>query len=227
MKSLSDFSAVIFDLDGLVLDTESTYIIAWQRAVEKMGYDFSTLSMSKLSGLHYDALIKLFFSHFGAKFDLNHFNSLSAKYWHDDVQQYGIARKSGFDELLTLIKECNLPFCLATNSAKINAQECLILAGLAGTFSLIISRDDVKQGKPAPDIFLQAAKCLQQPIQQCLVLEDSWIGIKAAQAAGAIPILIPSFEVNLESMRGEKVGIFSDLKHVAEMIRTQCKVNIA
>lgn len=218
MKNIPEFSAVIFDLDGLVLDTESTYILAWQQAAGIMGYDFSLLSASVLSGLHYRAVVEVLFTNFGADFDLPRFNRLSAECWHAYVQQQGIAKKSGFDELLALIKQFNIPFCLATNSAEMNARECLAVAGLAQTFSVIISRDDVKQGKPAPDIFLAAAQRLQQPIQQCLVLEDSPVGIQAAQAAEAIPVLIPSVLPLTTSMLTQNVTVFTDLHQVAEMV---------
>jgi HAD superfamily hydrolase (TIGR01509 family) len=223
MKVLPDFSAVIFDLDGLVLDTESTYLIAWQQAAETMGYDFSVLSESMLSGLHYHAVIEILFANFGIDFDLSRFNQLSGECWRDYVQQHGIAKKSGFDELLSVIKQFNMPFCLATNSAEFNARECLRLAGLDDVFSLIISRDNVQQGKPAPDIFLHAARCLQQPIQHCLVLEDSLVGIQAAQMAGAIPVLIPSVEQSAESVINQNINVFSDLSQVVEIVRDNFK----
>ena len=216
---LPDFSAVIFDLDGLVLDTESTYIKAWQQAAQVMGCDFSILSVQALSGLHYQSLVKILLENFGANFDLARFNRLSGECWRNYVRQRGIEKKSGFDELLAVIKQLNIPFCLATNSAEINARECLTVAGLAETFSVIVSRDDVEHGKPAPDIFFTAAKRLQQPIEQCLVLEDSLVGIAAAQAAGAIPLFIPSIVSLLKSMQCQNVRMFSDLAQVANLIR--------
>jgi HAD superfamily hydrolase (TIGR01509 family) len=219
MKKLPEFSAIIFDMDGLVLDTESTYIMAWQQAAEIMGYDSSCLSEQILSGLHYSAVVEVLFSCFGANFDLQRFNQLSGQCWRDYVQQHGIQKKSGFDKLLTVIKHWQIPFCLATNSAELNARECLAFAGLEQAFSIIISRDDVKHGKPAPDIFLTAAQRLQQPITQCLVLEDSLVGIQAASAAGAIPLFIPSV-FPIPAINHESV-IFSDLNQVANMLRQQ------
>jgi beta-phosphoglucomutase len=209
------FSAVIFDLDGLVLDTESTYFRAWRRAAEQMGYDFSSISHSDLSGLHYQAVMALLLKNFGADFNSVLFNQLSSEYWRVDVTEKGIAQKKGFDTLLKRIQNQQIPFCLATNSPKINVQECLTFAGLEHVFSIIVSRDDVKQGKPAPDIFLKAAEHLQQPIETCLILEDSRVGIQAAEAAGAIPVLIPSFIVNTPILLSPKVQVFADLHHVA------------
>ena len=218
MKKLPPFSAIIFDLDGLVLDTETTYFIAWQQAAETMGYDFSLLATHTLSGLHYQSLIKVLQASFGEDFDLQRFNQLSGQCWRDYVQEFGIAKKHGFDELLAVIENLNIPFCLATNSAEKNARECLALAGLQQTFSVIISRDDVENGKPAPDIFLTAAERLQHSIAQCLVLEDSLVGIAAAQAAGAIPVLIPSAVSIAESELSQNVAVFGDLNQVAQLI---------
>jgi HAD superfamily hydrolase (TIGR01509 family) len=223
VNNFSDFSAIIFDLDGLVLDTESTYLVAWRQAAEIMGYDFSVISAQTLSGLHYQAVVEILLATFCADFDLIKFNRLSAECWRDYVQQHGITRKPGFDELLAAIKQHNIPFCLATNSAEMNARECLGLAGLTQVFSVIISRDDVKHGKPAPDIFLIAAQRLQQPIEQCLVLEDSLVGIQAAQAAGAMSILIPSILPLSESRLNQNTTVFADLSQVAEIIREDVK----
>jgi beta-phosphoglucomutase-like phosphatase (HAD superfamily) len=85
-----------------------------------------------------------------------------------------------------------IPFCLATNSALANAEECLQSSGLAGVFPAIIARDHVESGKPAPDIFLKAAAVLDIPIERCMVLEDSSTGIEAASKAGALPVLVSS-----------------------------------
>lgn len=223
MKSFPKFSAIIFDLDGLVLDTESTYLMAWQQAANIMGYDAERLSAGVLSGLHYQAVVEILFNHFGADFDLERFNRLSGECWRDYVQQHGIAKKNGFDELLDVITQFTIPFCLATNSAEINARECLALAGLAQTFTIIISRDDVKQGKPEPDIFFTAAQRLQQPIRQCLVLEDSLVGIQAAQVAGAIPVFIPSGSLLTASARIQNVTVFANLNQVAKLVHESLK----
>jgi beta-phosphoglucomutase-like phosphatase (HAD superfamily) len=191
---LSDFSAVIFDMDGLVLDTEATYFVAWQQAAKAMGYVLSEAFCLSLSGLHYkDVELKLM-TCCGADFNLQAFNQLSAIYWHEHVNAHGINIKHGFTELLEFIVQQQIPYCLATNSRAVNAYECLEIAGIKDVFSTIITRDDVQQGKPAPDIFLKAAELLQAPISQCLVLEDSHAGVLAAARAGAFSVFVPSTE---------------------------------
>jgi HAD superfamily hydrolase (TIGR01509 family) len=189
---LSDFSAVIFDMDGLVLDTEPTYFKAWQQAAKAMGYSLSADFCDSLSGLHYQAVTEQLLNHFSADFNLLTFNELSGLYWHELVERYGITIRPGFNKLLETLLQQDMPYCLATNSSAINASECLSFANLDHVFSTIISRDDVLNGKPAPDIFLKAADILNIPIQQCLVLEDSHAGIVAAKTAGAYALWIPA-----------------------------------
>lgn len=192
MLELKDFSAVIFDMDGLVLDTESTYVVAWKQAASAMGYDLPEDFCVLLSGLHYRDVAQKVMEHCGAGFDLQAFNRLSAKVWRDYVNVHRIKVNPGFSELLDVLNRKNIPYCLATNSATVNALECLELAGLENVFSLIVTRDHVPCGKPEPDIFLKAAELLQVDISRCLVLEDSDAGILAASRAGAISVFIPS-----------------------------------
>ncbi len=192
MLKLSDFAAVIFDMDGLVLDTEPTYFIAWQQAAKNMGYELSASFCESLSGLHYQTITEQLRSYCGADFNLQRFNELSGRCWHEQVNRYGINVQPGFNELIKTLEQQQIHYCLATNSSAINAKECLAFANLTDTFTTIISRDDVLNGKPEPDIFLKAAECLNVPIHQCLVLEDSHAGILAAKRAGAYTAWIPS-----------------------------------
>ena len=181
-------------MDGLVLDTEPTYFIAWQQAAKVMGYTLSDAFCKSLSGLYYQQVEQKLTAGCGADFDLQVFNRLSGVCWREHVNAHGINTRPGFTELLAFIIELKIPYCLATNSSAGNAYECLKLAGLADVFATVISRDDVPCGKPEPDIFLKAASVLQVPIGRCLVLEDSHAGIVAASRAGAFSVLVPSTE---------------------------------
>ncbi len=192
MIKSGDFSAVIFDMDGLVLDTESTYRIAWQQAAKTMGHSLSETFLLSLSGLHHQEVEQKLLAVCGADFDLQNFSHTASRFWRDHVAAHGIKTTPGFTELLEFVIARHLPFCLATNSRAVNVDECLGLAGIKTVFSTIITRDDVDHGKPAPDIFLKAAQSLQVPISKCLVLEDSPAGIVAASKAGAIAVWVSS-----------------------------------
>lgn len=212
MTKLRDFSAVIFDLDGLVLDTESTYQVAWQQAAALMGYTLSTDYCKTLAGMA-GAEIELKLQFFcGADFDLLLFRQLSGVCWREFVQEHGIRIKLGFTELLDYLVQQQTPYCLATNSRLLNAQECLRLAGLADVFSLMITRDDVQKPKPDPEIFLMAADLLQVPIYQCLVFEDSPSGVLAASRSGAKVVMVPSIEVVAPEVLALCDGVALDMR---------------
>ncbi len=217
MLKIANFSAVIFDMDGLVLNTEASYFIAWQQAAAQMGYTLSDTFCESLSGLAGtgDKLL----AECGADFDLPYFKQIAGTIWRDHVTQHGIEVKRGFNELLAFIIQQQLPYCLATNSRRENALECLALAGLSDVFTNITSRDDVTEYKPAPDIFLTAAKTLQVPVQQCLVLEDSHAGIVAATKAGAYAVFVPS-STTIDPLTLELCAVMMpDLLHVLESLR--------
>lgn len=219
MLKLTDFSAVIFDMDGLVLDTETTYMIAWQQAANAMGCDFSDEFCLSLSGLHYkDVELKLI-EYCGTEFDLQVFKRLSGDFWREYVAVYGIQIKHGFSGLLELLIRKKIPYCLATNSRTVNALECLELAGLEGVFSIIVTRDHVQHGKPEPDIFLKAADALQVNISRCLAVEDSHAGIVAASRAGAVSVFIPSL-AKVDSLTLELCDLMlEDLAQLTNVIR--------
>jgi beta-phosphoglucomutase len=192
MVKRADFSAVIFDLDGLVLDTESTFRLAWREASREMGHEFPASFWENLSGLPSEGVMAALTAQSTAGFDFDRFNRLSALCWRRHVAAHGIEVKHGFYQLLEWLVRESLPYCLATNSHGLNARECLERAGLEKVFPIVISRDQVERGKPAPDLFLQASERLGVPVGRCLVLEDSAVGIQAASTAGALSVLIPS-----------------------------------
>lgn len=217
MKS-AQFSAVIFDLDGLVLDTESTYQLAWQHAARLMGYDLSDDFCQSLSGLSGALVQEKLLAECGADLDLNDFHRHASEHWQAYIKQQPIALKHGFLPLLHHIQQQSLPYAIATNSPRKNALQCLVSAGIDTEFSLLISRDDVKQSKPAPDIFLTAAAQLQTPIAHCLVLEDSHTGVLAAHQAGAMVCYVPSTKPITETLALSHF-VFADLMQVLAALR--------
>lgn len=211
MIDLPKFAAVILDMDGLVLDTEKTYRIAWQRATSELGYDLSADFFLSLAGLQYQDVEGLIVKNCNESFSIEAFRKLSSRYWHEFVGKQGIDVKPGLFDLLHTLEQSQICFCLATNSLKQNADDCLRLAGIANVFPLVITRDQVNKGKPAPDIFLLAADHMRQPISECLVVEDSKAGITAAVVAGAIPVFIPETEQTITDVSCYQINNLAEL----------------
>ncbi len=214
-------AAIIFDLDGLVLDTENTYHVAWQQAALAMGLHLSDTFCLSLSGLHYLAIRQKLIERFGADFDLQYFHVTSGECWQTLIDKQGIAIKAGFCELLEAIQGRSLPYCLATNSPKVNALKCLDVAGLTGAFPVILSRDDVSYGKPAPDLFILAAAILQSSLGDCLILEDSYTGILAASQAGAMSAYVPSIHPAEPAAIALADVVADDLHQVLALLKTE------
>lgn len=212
------FQAVIFDMDGLVLDSETGYFLAWQQAAEQMGYSLDKTFCSALSGAHGPEISRRLLAHFGRDFALEQFYQLSGRYWREQVQCSGIPVKHGFYQVLQWLIDLRIPYGLATNSRRADAELCLSRAGLAGVFEHVVTREDVARPKPAADIFLKAAEVLQLPPRMCLVLEDSPIGVRAAAAADCACLFIPSvLPADSEASRLAN-GVMPDLLAVADFI---------
>ncbi len=219
--TLPDFKAVILDMDGLVLDTESGYIMAWQQAARALGYELNDGFCRSLSGLQYPVLRQKLLDFCGSGLDLKAFHEKSGFYWRHHVRQQGIAVKSGFYTLHRILSEYNVPYILATNSVFENADECLQIAGIRHLFPEIISRDQVQAGKPAPDILFKAAATLGCAICECLVVEDSLTGLQAAGNAGAFSVLVPSVSPLSEQCSALAGLRLDNLTELAEIIRVR------
>jgi len=192
MPRISDFSALIFDLDGLVLDTEPSYHAAWRAAIRQMGFSVHEDSVTGLSGMHYKDVEAQLLSWYGLAFDLKKFAEISGSLWRELVEKQGIPVKDGVMDVLEHAEKNALPVCLATNSYSVYASACLAFSGLEHKFPLRVTGDEVKQPKPAPDIYFAAADKLGADIRKCIVFEDSYPGVAAAAAAGACTVYIPS-----------------------------------
>ena len=184
------FDAVIFDMDGTLLDTEAMAVGAGLVTAEKMGYAISTAQFEAMIGKDSDATtqelarlgvkpadVARFKSEWGALFRLTADN--------------GIPVKPGVLALLNWLHDQKIPCAVATNSSEKGATLSLGSANLTDWFEAIIGYDMVANPKPAPDVFLHAAECLGARPQNCLAFEDSVLGCKAARTAGMTVVHVP------------------------------------
>ncbi len=189
-SGLPAFSAVILDMDGLVLDSETTYCGAWRKAAADVGHALDDGFLESLFGRHADDVVQALAGELGSRFDRQGFFRAAERHWFEHIETHGIPRMPGVDALLGRFREASIPFALATNSDGHYARLCLERGGLREAFPVMVTRDQVALGKPEPDVFLEAARRLDADPAVCLVLEDSETGLMAARAAGTQPILI-------------------------------------
>ena len=187
---LPKFSAVIFDMDGLAINSEPSFIAAWKQAAEQFGVHLPEDFMQALSGRHAQDVELAMQNAFGKHFEIDQFRRIAGKYWREHVEAHGIHPMPGLDGLLDLLDHNHIPYALATNSNGPSTAECLRRSGLEKRFHLVVNRDQVSAGKPEPDLFIAAAKRMGFSAIECLALEDSAIGLMAALRAEAFPVLV-------------------------------------
>lgn len=184
-------AAVILDMDGTMVDTESIYHVAWHNAVADLGYTLDASALKATTGRTISDGYTIIQTALGADFPMQRFQERWWDYWRAHVEQQGIARKAGLDQLLNLLDTHNIPKAVATSSTRAEALYTLDRAGIADRFSIIVTGDQIQHGKPAPDIFLLAAERLEVDAKDCLAIEDSDAGVRSAAAAGMVTFMVP------------------------------------
>ena len=220
LTDLSHLQAVVFDMDGLMVDTESIYQLAWRDAAQHFGYHLSEATLRATTGRRLEDCYKILRSAVDDAFPMTAFLELWPQLWHEQVSTYGVPQKPGLTALLDLLDAHQIPKAVATSTEYPEAVFTLEKAGIADRFSLIISGDQITNGKPAPDIFLRAAERLGVVSQHCLALEDSEAGVLAATSAGMVTIMVPEIEQIAPEVTARAYRVLSSL-HEAKHLVTQ------
>jgi HAD superfamily hydrolase (TIGR01509 family) len=187
------FRAVVFDMDGLLLDTE----VLWQRAEEELfrrhGDRFTQADKLAVMGTSFEMTARYFAERLGRSEE--HGTELVdelGELMHSLLQKE-VSSRPGAVELVARLREDGVRLALASNSSRFLVETALATAGLTDAFEAIVTSDDVAQAKPAPDIYLVACARLGIEPAEALALEDSAPGIEAAKAAGLVCIAVPQF----------------------------------
>lgn len=183
--------AVIFDMDGLMFDTEHLTSDAWIQVGIRHGLPITEALMHPMRGLPLEGCIRIFKEKLGDDFDYWGLRKERVAYVDQWIRENGMPVKPGLEELLEWLKKHGYEIALATSTYQSLADRFLDIAGVSPYFTCRVYGDMIMQGKPAPDIFLHAAGMLGNPPQECLVLEDSYAGVEAGWRAGMTVIMIP------------------------------------
>jgi beta-phosphoglucomutase-like phosphatase (HAD superfamily) len=210
--------AVVLDMDGLMIDTESIYKRAWQNAAAEFGYILDDDFYRTLIGQPNPACEAAVLERFGLNFPLAEFRVRWSELWQADVENSGIPTKTGLAELLSFLDEHRLPSAIATSSDREYATFSLRMAGLEGRFSEIVTGDQVVNGKPAPDIYLESARRLGVLPQRCVAVEDSEAGVLAASDAGMITLMVPDLIAPSAKAQSAAFSVLVSLLEVRDQI---------
>jgi HAD superfamily hydrolase (TIGR01509 family) len=212
--------AVVFDMDGLLVDTETMFRDVLMEVSRRRGLHLPLEVFLRMVGLQREGSQAVALDHFGADFDFDAWNDEAWALAHARTA-VGVALKAGVAELLDYLEGEAIPRAVATSSGHPTVARQLGPHGLLEKFQAIVAAGDYARGKPNPDPYLEAARRLGADPADCLALEDSHNGVRAAHAAGMMTIMVPDLLEATEEMRRMCVAVSETLHGVGDLLRTQ------
>jgi len=209
--------AVIFDLDGLLLDTERVFHGVMFEACREVGFAMTEDLFLSMIGSPRDANAQRLLERFGADFPVDAYYDACHRGFEIACAD-SVPLRPGAERLLALLERRAIPRAIATSSSVDYVRSSLAKAGVLGYFDVIVTRGDVARGKPHPDTFLRAAERLGASPERCIALEDSFNGVRAASAAGMSTIMVPDFLQPGPDIRALCAAVVESLDVVADAL---------
>lgn len=206
--------AVVFDMDGVIFDSERLVIESWLRLGERDGYADMKDVLYRCLGVNAAETKEIFLKHYGRDFPYETYRKEASRWFHERYDGGRLPLKPGVRELLATLKKAGIAAALASSTREAVVRQELGDAGLLPYFESLICGDMVTRSKPAPDIYLAACESLGVPPEQAVAIEDSFNGIRSAHAAGLRPIMVPDLLPPDEEMRRLSYRIFASLTEV-------------
>lgn len=182
---------ILFDMDGVILDTEKLYTRFWQEAANALGYPMTKEQAMGLRSLNREFGAAKMQSYFDVPVNYEEVRNKRIELMNAFIEKEGVELKPGIKELLAYLKEKGIKTSIATSSPIERTEKYLASVGLTGAFDKLISGYMVQKGKPEPDIYELAAKEVGLTPQECLAIEDSPSGLLSASRAKCYPVMIP------------------------------------
>lgn len=213
--------AVIFDMDGLMFDTERLALPATAQAALECGWPMTPEDVLAVVGYNFRSAEDYYRGVYGESFDYAPVRRRALELMDEWIERDGIPVKDGLMPLLDFLDGNGIVYTVATGSDESTARGYFDSAGIAHRFGAIMSGEKVERGKPDPQIYLRAAELLGVHPSQCVVLEDSIYGIESAYRAGMTPIMIPDLiepTENAKKMAYRVVGDLFEAENVIDML---------
>ena len=211
--------AVIFDMDGVIFDSERLVIECWQVIADKYNIPDIVEICMRVQGNNRVETAKRFREKYGNDFPYEIYKNEVTALFRERYGNGKLPLKPGVVEILTELKRKRVPLALASSTRTDIVKLELDEAHLLPYFDAVLGGDMAPRSKPEPDIFLAAAAALGAEPKCCYVLEDSYNGIRAAHRAGMHPIMIPDMQQPTEEIRGLAEVILDNLMATLEYLR--------
>ena len=207
----------IFDMDGLMFDTESVYYICWKKTAESYGRTFEEQFYRSIQGANRTLTIAAINKYYPGIEPLEFIEKCHV--YLDEMLSVHVPVKKGLYELLTFFKENGVKMAVASSTVKHRILSNLEKTNVLSYFDVVLSGHQVANGKPAPDVFLLAAKEMGLEPADCYVFEDSFNGIRAGAAAGCTTIMVPDLVEPNDEIRGLYDGEYESLLAVKDALQ--------
>lgn len=205
---------VIFDMDGLMFDTERVFIEAWDYAGEKIGIGKAGYMVLKTLGMNITASYHVWNEEFGDRYNQEELRKYTKEFLQKYYSENKVPVKKGLYVLLDYLRQVNCKMAVATSSPRWEVEKHLKDAEIYDYFVGIVCGDMIQNSKPDPEIYFKASKLLGAKPEECFALEDSKNGLLSAYRAGCKPIMVPDLWQPDEETLSLVVGKYDDLEEV-------------
>ncbi len=219
MKAIA---AVVFDMDGVIFDSEKLVVECWVETADKYGIVGVAETCKECLGLNRLAAKEKFLERYGQEFPYDSYKQEMSDLYHKRAREGALQMKPGVVELLRFLKDKDIKIALASSTREAVVKWELTDAGVIDYFDVIVCGDMVSRSKPDPEIFLKACELLQVEPETAFGIEDSYNGIRAAHAGGLRPIMVPDMAEPTDEMRELSEMILPSLLDVKEYILECC-----
>ncbi len=194
--------AVVFDMDGIIFDSEKLVVKCWQVVADKYGIKGIEDACYKCLGLNRVVTKEIFLEIYGQDFPYDEYKQEMSDLFHKEASGGNLPKKPGIEDLLEYLKGAGLKLAVASSTRREVVEKELSEGGLIDYFDAVIAGDMVARSKPEPDIFLKACEVLMVSPENAFAIEDSYNGIRAAKRAGMRPIMVPDMAPANDEMMG-------------------------
>lgn len=213
--------AVIFDMDGVIFDSEKVVLEGWQMLGRKYGFSNVEEPVRRCIGTNSAKSKETFLDYYGAEFPYDIYKEENSKLYHARCDGGRLPQKPYVRELLEYLKAEGYFVAIASSTRSSLVEQQVLDAGLRPFFDKIVGGEMVARSKPEPDVFLKAAEELAGDRGEIIVIEDSFNGIRAAHAAGMFPIMVPDMLPPDEEMERLAGVILPSLREVREFLENR------
>ncbi len=214
------YQAVVFDMDGVIFDTERLVIEFWKEVAKKHNIPNVEHTCIQCLGTNRVRTREIFLENYGADFPFDPYRAEVTELFNTHYKGVQLPTKPGIRELLSYLQEQDIKVGLASSTAQHLVRDEIGTAGLLPYFQTLVCGDMVEHSKPAPDIFLKACEILNADPTKSIAIEDSFNGIRSAHCAGMTPIMVPDQVQPTDEIRTLAFHVMPSLLDVLNWLKT-------